>query len=68
METINKFKEVVLTMIFVCLGCVAAFAQGPGFGTDVEDTPIDGGVTIMLAAAAGYGYKKIADRHKKNTK
>ncbi|MCB0700532.1 MAG: hypothetical protein KDC11_11810 [Chitinophagaceae bacterium] len=67
METSNKFKAIFLLTIFICLACAAAFGQGPGFEDDVVDTPIDGGATLMLAAAAGYGYKKIKDaRNKKN--
>lgn len=39
-----------------------AFAQGPGFDPGVTDTPIDGGATLMLVAAAGYGAKKLSDK------
>lgn len=45
---------------------VLLFAQGPGFDDDVEDTPIDGGATILLATAVGYGYKKLKDKSKKD--
>lgn len=27
--------------------------------------PIDGGITLLLAAGIGYGAKKISDKHKK---
>jgi hypothetical protein len=33
---------------------VAVNAQ-PGFDDDVEDTPIDGGVSLVLAAGLAYG-------------
>ena len=46
----------------IVLSCVAS-AQGPGFDEDVVDAPIDGGVTLILAAA-GYAVKKIADKNK----
>ena len=38
------------------------FAQGP---PDPEDTPIDGGVGLLLAAGVGYGIKKYRDSSKK---
>ena len=31
-----------------------------------EDTPIDGGLSLLLAAGAAYGVKKYRDRKKKN--
>ena len=34
------------------------FAQGP---PDPEDTPIDGGLTLLLVAGAAYGVKKYRD-------
>jgi len=44
-----------------------ANAQGPGFGGDTQDTPIDGGVSLLIAAGAMYGVKKIKDVRKKDT-
>ena len=52
-------------MTAICL-LPSAFAQGPGFDEDVEDTPIDGGVTAIAAAVLGYGMKKIKERRKHN--
>lgn len=40
------------------------FAQAPNFNDDVSDTPIDGGVGILLAAGIGYGVKKYKDARK----
>lgn len=65
----KKIKiTIVLSVILltVCSVLSEALAQGPGFDPGVTDTPLDGGATIMLAVAAGYGYKKIADKRKKN--
>jgi hypothetical protein len=44
---------------------VLATAQ-PGFGDDVEDVPIDGGLSLLLAAGVGYGAKKVKEKYKKN--
>jgi hypothetical protein len=35
----------------------AAMAQ-PGFDDDVEDTPIDGGIGLLVGAGIAYGIKK----------
>jgi hypothetical protein len=36
-------------------------AQDPGGG---PDAPIDGGVSVLLAAGIGYGVKRYRDRNK----
>jgi hypothetical protein len=33
------------------------YAQ-PGFGDDVSDAPIDGGLSLLIAAGAGLSYQK----------
>lgn len=55
-------------LAFATIFSFEVFAQGPGFDEDVEDTPVDGGVTLVLAAAAAYGVKKINDKRKKQGK
>jgi hypothetical protein len=37
----------------------------PGFGDDVDDVPIDGGLSLLVAAGVGYGVKKVKERRKK---
>ena len=34
----------------------------PGFDDDVQDTPIDGGVSLVLAAGIAYGLSRKAGR------
>ncbi len=36
----------------------------PGFGDDVSDVPVDGGLSLLVAAGVGYGAKKIRDKRK----
>lgn len=43
---------------------VLAIAQG-GPGGD-PDAPIDGGLSLLIAAGVGYGAKKAYDKRKKN--
>jgi hypothetical protein len=31
----------------------------PGFGDDVNDVPVDGGLSLLIAAGVGYGAKKV---------
>jgi hypothetical protein len=31
----------------------------PGFGDDVDDVPVDGGLSLLVAAGVGYGAKKL---------
>ena len=42
----------------------SVFAQPPNPGDD-PDVPIDGGISILIAAGALYGSKKIYDARKK---
>jgi len=66
----KKVRTTVLyTGLVIAAICVAprANAQGPGFGGDTQDTPIDGGVSLLIAAGAMYGVKKIRDARKKDT-
>ena len=37
----------------------------PGFGDDVNDVPIDGGLSLLVAAGVGYGAKKLKEKRKK---
>ncbi len=49
-----------LLIILACL-CFSSKAQ-PGFNNNVEDAPIDGGLSVLLAAGVGYGAKKLRDQ------
>ena len=63
MKKLNKIIPFacILILLTACCQLPNALAQGPGFDEDVEDTPVDGGVTLIAAAAIGYGIKKIKD-------
>jgi hypothetical protein len=51
----NIYRNTILTLCFTLL-TIAAFAQGAP-----PATPIDGGLTVLLAAGTLYGVKKIRD-------
>ena len=62
-------KRMSLLLILV-LFFTAPFAQGPdatGLEGEVDTgaVPIDGGLSLVLAAGLGYGAKKIRDYNKK---
>jgi hypothetical protein len=68
-------KKLISHKYFVSCALMIAFfsipsimyAQPPGFGggDDVLDVPLDGGLSVLLAAGIGYGAKKIKEKRKK---
>ena len=60
----NKISLITILMIIaVTLLPFFAMAQDPGGGPDV---PIDGGLSLLLAAGAAYGVKKYREGKKKD--
>ena len=76
-KKINRYsgsllKRLCLLLILLVLNTVP-YAQGPGDGgldenPDGGSVPIDGGLGLILAAAVGYGAKKIRDYRKMKEK
>ncbi len=55
------FKKIVLFLISFFI-IDFAFGQGGGFPVDPNAAvPIDGGLSLLLAAGAAYGAKKVYD-------
>ena len=54
-------------LVMICCLCLPmiTWAQGP---PDPQDVPIDGGLTLLLAAGVGYGVKKYRDSKKNQAK
>jgi len=61
----NKLIIPTFTIAVILLLPTLLHAQ-PGFGggEDVVDTPIDGGLSLLLAAGVGYASKKLNDKRK----
>jgi hypothetical protein len=59
-------KALFASLIVVCCTPLYLHAQ-PGFGDDVNDSgaPLDGGLSILAVAGAGYGLKKIKEARNK---
>ena len=55
-----QVASLVLLVIFFMLPAIT-HAQ-PGFGDDVDDVPLDGGLSLLVAAGVGYGVKKMKQR------
>ncbi len=49
--------------MFLVAGLCTVMAQ-PGPGPVFNPVPVDGGITLLLAAGAAYGVKKAADARK----
>ncbi len=65
----KKIFKITVAAVFTLIMTVVStdtFANDD-FGDNVQDTPIDGGVSLLLAAGAAYGAKKLHEsRSKKN--
>ena len=54
----KKFMKKIKLLTLLLIAMVGtAFAQ-PGFEDDVDDVPLDGGISILAGAAILYGVKK----------
>lgn len=67
-----KLKALVTTLLILCVMlCLPSLLHAQGMpgdpGGDPDPAvPIDGGLSLLLAAGAGYGLKKVNDMRKKN--
>jgi hypothetical protein len=48
----------VLAIMFSPILINSLHAQ-PGFSDDVDDVPLDGGLSLLIAAGAGYGARRL---------
>jgi hypothetical protein len=66
-KQMNHIKKILLaSLIVVCCTPLYLHAQ-PGFGDDVNDSgaPLDGGLSVLAVAGAGYGLKKLKEARKR---
>jgi hypothetical protein len=65
-----KNKFILFTTIIICLFITLPFVAScqPDFDDREVDAPIDGGITLLIAAGATVGLKKIRDNKQKNKK
>ncbi|MBN8788152.1 MAG: hypothetical protein J0I84_13760 [Terrimonas sp.] len=62
-----KLKTLLTAVILVCaLGYAPSLKAQPDPGGDPDtEVPIDGGVSLLIAAGVAYGAKKAYDKRKK---
>ena len=68
MKQVNKFivtvKVVMVITLLLAMPTIYAVA-GPRGLSDPTGAPIDGGISLLVAAGIGYGAKKVRDARKK---
>jgi hypothetical protein len=62
--TTISFIYFILPILLIFILPALVHAQ-PGFGDNVDDVPVDGGLTLLVAAGIGYGAKKLKERRNK---
>jgi hypothetical protein len=68
MKTTNQVISSMILAVIVLFAPVVLMAQPPFDPGGSPDVPIDGGLSILLAAGAGYVVKKGYDRKKRKEK
>ncbi len=64
-QLLAAIKTILLLAAWLLI-TTPTFAQVPPDNEDTMNTPIDGGLSILLAAGVAYGAKKGYDMRKKN--
>jgi hypothetical protein len=55
----------IVTICFIAALILPSLVHAqPVFDDDVNDVPIDGGLSLLVAAGVGYGAKKMRDKKK----
>jgi len=63
---ISTTQLVTFALLFAFFLLPAITHAQPGFGDDVDDVPLDGGLSLLVAAGVGYGVKKLKKRKEGN--
>jgi hypothetical protein len=64
MKRRDLYRALTIMLIIICCVALPQFASAQP--NPPNDTPIDGGLSILLAAGVGYGVKKYREAKKKN--
>ena len=61
----SQLKKVLfLIVVLLAVTAIASYAKAPTSFED-PDTPIDGGISVLLAAGVGIGIKKVKEMRKR---
>jgi hypothetical protein len=59
-------KNILKTALLIALVTSTSYIMAqPGFDDDIDDVPVDGGITLLMAAGIGYGIKRINNKRNK---
>jgi hypothetical protein len=57
--------KTIVTLCFIAALIIPSLTHAqPVFDDDVNDVPVDGGLSLLVAAGVGYGAKKLKNRKK----
>ncbi len=59
---ISTTQLVTFSLLFVLFMLPSLLHAQPGFGDDTDDVPIDGGLSLLVAAGVGYGAKRLKEK------
>jgi hypothetical protein len=60
-----RIPTIQFIVLIACFLVPCALHAQPGFGDDVDDVPLDGGLSLLVAAGVGYGVRKLKGRKEK---
>jgi hypothetical protein len=60
----KNIKHIIALLLVIAMPLITL--ANAGFDDDVMDTPIDGGLSLLVAAGVGYGAKQL--KKKRNNK
>jgi hypothetical protein len=60
-----KITTIQLVILVACFLLPSLLHAQPGFGDDVDDVPVDGGLSLLVAAGVGYSVKKLRNAKQK---
>ena len=62
-----KKRDIYVTLIMLICMAIPMITLAQGGPEDPNDVPIDGGLSLLVAAGAAYGVKKYREHKKKNS-
>ncbi len=66
-KSITRINLLSFLLVLVVMMLPALAMAQPGFGDDVSDVPLDGGLSLLVAAGVGYGAKKMHQKRKQKS-
>ncbi len=58
----KKLELISISILVIMIIFPSILHAQPGFGDDVNDVPVDGGLSLLIAAGVGYGAKKVKNK------